>query len=593
MKKILICTLLFPLFVLAQKPYRGAEYRTIETFTYGRFEVRMRSAEQSGMLSSFFTYHETPSADQWNEIDIEILGRYNDQVQFNTITPNQSNHVFTQTVPFNPHADFHLYAIEWTPDYVSWWVDSVEVYRQTGEHIATLFRPQKLMMNIWPPIYEDWTGKLNPNYLPVYAYYDWVKVYQFTPGENRDFTLLWQDEFDVFNQQRWQKATHTWDGNNSIFVKENAVLQDGYLILCLTKPTNLGYNGGPIEDSDQTPPYIASAWLFNQQIRIEFSEKVEQLAAEKAENYIIPGLTVERAILKPNGRTVILKVSSPQAGINYNIIATNITDLAPKPNTIKVRSVPVYNGLVLPALINLGKSHSGSFYQSDLVFGPQQPYGREGGQSFNVESVFTNVTNPEDSLFLSEVRNLRFYRIRVPDGMFKLTFFFAENEFSSAGARVFSIKAEDQIILKDVDIWKQVGAHKPLILTVENVVVNDGKLDLYFQAKQGEPVCSALKIEMLPTAIKAQQSPSQTKTKRFVIFPNPANPFVHFEVPAGTDLNWQIEVYNVNGQKQATVRPSDLKNGQLQIGHWPSGIYFCLFKQGNQVIDQQKFVVVK
>ena len=28
----------------AQKPYRGAEYRTIAAMTYGRFEVRMRTA---------------------------------------------------------------------------------------------------------------------------------------------------------------------------------------------------------------------------------------------------------------------------------------------------------------------------------------------------------------------------------------------------------------------------------------------------------------------------------------------------------------------------------------------------------------------
>jgi len=32
---------------------KGAEYRTKDAFTYGRFEVRMKSAGREGMLSSF------------------------------------------------------------------------------------------------------------------------------------------------------------------------------------------------------------------------------------------------------------------------------------------------------------------------------------------------------------------------------------------------------------------------------------------------------------------------------------------------------------------------------------------------------------
>jgi endo-1,3-1,4-beta-glycanase ExoK len=134
----------------AQKPYRGAEYRTIGTMTYGRFEVRMRSAGISGMLSSFFTYYDPASP--WNEIDIENMGRYTNEVQYNTIVPSVAdNHVERQIVQFNPHAGFHTYTIDWTPAYVAWRIDGDEVYRQTGAHVALLTKPQKLMMNIWQP----------------------------------------------------------------------------------------------------------------------------------------------------------------------------------------------------------------------------------------------------------------------------------------------------------------------------------------------------------------------------------------------------------------------------------------------------------
>src|SRR5512141_3030800 len=88
---ILAGSMLSACLAFAQKPYRGAEYRTIASMKYGRFEVRMRSAPVSGMLSSFFTYYDP--ANPWNEIDIEIMGRYNNEAQFNTIVPANTNHV--------------------------------------------------------------------------------------------------------------------------------------------------------------------------------------------------------------------------------------------------------------------------------------------------------------------------------------------------------------------------------------------------------------------------------------------------------------------------------------------------------------------
>jgi beta-glucanase (GH16 family) len=135
---------IFILFVslnlLAQsKPYSGAEYRTKASHIYGRFEVRMKSAPGSGMLTSFFTYHDSfPfSVSNWNEIDIEAMGRYSNETQFNTITPGRIDHVHRQPLKFNPHIAFHIFAFEWTPDYVAWFVDGYGVYRQT---VATSIR---------------------------------------------------------------------------------------------------------------------------------------------------------------------------------------------------------------------------------------------------------------------------------------------------------------------------------------------------------------------------------------------------------------------------------------------------------------------
>ncbi|MEL6824394.1 MAG: family 16 glycosylhydrolase, partial [Calditrichota bacterium] len=78
---------------LSGKPFKGAEYRTNIEMLYGKFEVRMKSAAGSGLLASFFTFHTSgPLPAEWNEIDIEILGRYSDQIQFNVISPGRINH---------------------------------------------------------------------------------------------------------------------------------------------------------------------------------------------------------------------------------------------------------------------------------------------------------------------------------------------------------------------------------------------------------------------------------------------------------------------------------------------------------------------
>ena len=103
------------------------------------------------------------------------------------------------------------------------------------------------MMNIWQPTYVDWVGEFDSDILPVYAFYDWVKYYAYVPnsgnaGTDNDFILLWTDNFDYYDASRWDKANHTWDGNNADLIYSNVVFEYGYLILCLTNSTDIGYN---------------------------------------------------------------------------------------------------------------------------------------------------------------------------------------------------------------------------------------------------------------------------------------------------------------------------------------------------------------
>lgn len=222
-----------------EKPYLGAEIRSIEIFLYGKFEVRMKPTEASGIIYSFFTFYDEPDfASKWNEIDVEILGRYNNEVQFNAIVGNHQMFEKRYELPFNPHDDFHTYAFSWTPQYLAWSIDGVEVYRQTGEHVSKMNRPQKIMMNVWPSSSVGWAGKIYPAKFPVNARYDYVSYYAYQPKSQDTFKLTWTDPFNTIDYGRWQFATHTFDTNECVFTADNATIIDGFLQLVLTKPVD-------------------------------------------------------------------------------------------------------------------------------------------------------------------------------------------------------------------------------------------------------------------------------------------------------------------------------------------------------------------
>ena len=60
---------------LALANYRSGEVKTIESFLYGRFTVKMQGCNKAGTVGSFFTFWNSLnwSAAEWNELDIELV----------------------------------------------------------------------------------------------------------------------------------------------------------------------------------------------------------------------------------------------------------------------------------------------------------------------------------------------------------------------------------------------------------------------------------------------------------------------------------------------------------------------------------------
>lgn len=579
------------------KPYRGAEYRTKASYLYGRFEVRMKSSGGSGMLCSFFTYHDPPrfSLADWNEIDIEILGRYNDEVQFNTITAYETHHVQSNTVPFNPHHAFHVYAFEWTPDYVAWFVDGYEVFRDTGEHIATLNRPQKIMMNIWQPIWLDWVGALDPNRLPVYGYYDWIRYSRYTPGAGDNFTLEWTEALDSWNTSRWDKATHTWNGNNANFIHDNAVFKDGYLILCLTTPEATGYSGGVIVDLDVDAPSVVWAHAEEKIVDVYFSEAVEAASAESTANYIIPGVEVTAATLQADLKTVKLGTEGLDRTQSNLLVVSNIRDRSPSAHKMGVQQTRIANGLAFPVTINIGGAATATAL-ADSTWDFYKEYGVTGGTKMAIAAGTVANANGNAAIYESAISGLTLYQVRLPSGRYDLTLMLAETEQNSSQQRVFDVMAEGETVVDDLDIYAQAGKSAAYQQTISDISVPDGILDLYFKPEKGVPILSGLHIVQRATT-GIEQHDGNPQQFGLHVYPNPFNPSTNLTYSLQKSGHVRLALYAANGRLLRSLVDSFQPAGEhrflLQGNNLSTGIYFIRMLVDGQQVESQKLAFLK
>lgn len=212
--------------------FYGSELTGKEQFLYGRFEARMKMASISGTVSSMFLNYDNSykkGDEPWNEIDIEVLGKSQTQWQSNIITreadpsiPGTTNSETIHDFGFDATQDFHLYTIVWTPEYVSWEIDSVEVRRDTlgmahGTHadadqVKFLTKPQSLRFNLWASQTPAWTGKFTGIGLPIEQQIDYVRAYTYDTT-SKAFTLAWQDDFEgtSLNSDRWSRGNWTME----------------------------------------------------------------------------------------------------------------------------------------------------------------------------------------------------------------------------------------------------------------------------------------------------------------------------------------------------------------------------------------------
>mgnify|MGYP001166267320 FL=1 len=563
---------------------RGAEYRTLDSYTYGRFETRAKPAQGDGIVSSFFTFDDP--ADPWGEIDIEWLGLFDHTIDLNIITTGQTSHIRQHYVAFNPHTDFHDYGFEWTPEYVAWFIDGEEIFRQTGTHIAEMDSAQKIMMNIWQPVYSDWVGTFDDRILPRFSYYDWVKYGSYTPGignygTDNNFTFEWEDNFSEFDATRWEKSDdHTWGGNQSILIDDNIEFDSGMLVLCMTDDVHLGY-------VDENPPVLLWARQIGSMIKCRFSEEINS-SSVTTENIFITGIGIDSVQLDPDQRTVYVYTDSDSITEGTNLVVLQISDDNPTPNTLGVQALEIDlpSPVIFPLKINNGGSGYGD-YLPDQEWGPDVEYGFTDG---NFVSVSEPIDNTDDDIIYQTCLNRTAgYKVRVPNGTYTVSLKLSENYYSTSDARTYDLVLEDSLVIENLDVFSSVGMNYAYDVIINDIEVFDHQLDFYFSSGAygigyvtAGPFVNGLVVEQSSIfPLSAIDDLIQIPKKLLIssAYPNPFNSAinVHYAISISGDI--RLDIISIDGTEVFQKLYAQQGTGE-HIFRWKpecyisSGVYF-------------------
>ena len=143
------------------KSIAGAEYQRRGFYHYGRYEVVMKPAKGSGTVSAMFTHTHGQFGDPHDEIDIEFLGNRPRELHLNYFTDGQAAGSIYVPLGFDATRELHLYAFEWEPDEIRWYVDDRLLYTATPATLAIPQAPGRLIVHLWSGGREqyEWHGR--------------------------------------------------------------------------------------------------------------------------------------------------------------------------------------------------------------------------------------------------------------------------------------------------------------------------------------------------------------------------------------------------------------------------------------------------
>lgn len=150
---------------------------------YGYFEIRAKGLKSSGNHVSLWMIGYEDAPERSGEIALfELLGTKTSATESSVRygvhpwgDPNITDEFYEDTFQMDT-SRFHVYALEWTPDHIDFFIDNVKIrtIHQSPKY------PMQFMLSIYELPFEGaWTGNVNPNDpYPKTFTVDYVRGYQ-------------------------------------------------------------------------------------------------------------------------------------------------------------------------------------------------------------------------------------------------------------------------------------------------------------------------------------------------------------------------------------------------------------------------------
>lgn len=137
-----------------------AEMQSRRRFGHGRYEVIMRPSGESGVVSTFFTYTGPFRGDPHDEVDIEFIGARPEGIEYNYFRRGRKGAYSREQLDFDISERMNLYAFEWHPDEIIWFVNGEEHYRSPRGQSRIPETAGNIYISAWTGIsaMNAWTG---------------------------------------------------------------------------------------------------------------------------------------------------------------------------------------------------------------------------------------------------------------------------------------------------------------------------------------------------------------------------------------------------------------------------------------------------
>jgi hypothetical protein len=196
------------------------------------------------------------------------------------------------------------------------------------------------------------------------------------------------------------------------------------------------------------------------------------------------------------GAEELRTVSAYDLGLNHTLVGTNVSKGPARTTTSTETETDVGSGSSASdpdddrndagIAINTGGNAYSDFDADTFHF---------GGKTYNTGASIAGTS--EDEVYQTERYGNFRYSLPVENGLHEVTLKFAEIYFDRAGARVFDVRAEDDLIIDNLDIYKAAGGKNVAHDKTFQVEITDGWLDLDFISLVNNAKLSGIEIDFL------------------------------------------------------------------------------------------------